>query len=96
MKKFLLVLSITACTKTSPQNSDEVLLTVTNECLCRISFYQNGDIITTVLFDCEYVRVISLRIPAGDYSIIAESYDGRKKEISFEKKSNSQTLDIEF
>ena len=98
MKKLIVImLLICSCTKAKEKASDEVAVTVLNQCTATISFYDaNGDQYTKDIFDCEYVSVLRMKIPPGTYTVKAETYQGKSVTKTFTKSVYAQTLDIEF
>lgn len=90
---------ISSCTKQDPQKiSNEVLLSITNECRARIKFYNvtDGRQYLSDMFDCSYVSLIELHVEPGKYKVKAETASGRSAEKLFTKGKFSQELNIEF
>lgn len=87
---------LSACTKNYLQPSKEVIITVINECVCKIKFYKADEFYSSEIFDCNYTKIISMKIETGVYRIVAETAFGSKKEMMFEKSAYSQNLTIEF
>ena len=96
MKKYLLLFAFLSCTKSSPKFSEEVSISVVNECFCKIVFEKEDEQISNQIFDCEYVRELHINLPEGKYKVYADNLLGRKKEIDFVKGKTSQSLTIIF
>ena len=97
MKKLIPLLLLFSCTKEDQRISDEVLLTVTNECTCSVKVFQmDGRQYLSTIFDCQYVHILPLHIASGTYTIKAENFQGKQVTRSFTKGNYSQNLNIEF
>ena len=97
MKTLIALILLFSCTKVEPRFSDEVLLTVTNECHCSVKFYRTdtSQYLSTT-YDCEYVNILPLQIESGAYRIKAETSRGKKVNTLYTKGKYSQELNIEF
>ena len=95
---FITASSLANCGKVEPSPSDEVLLTITNECRAQIKLYEfySGRQYLSDMFDCSYVHLIALKVKRGKYRIKAETYQGKIVSKTFTKGPYAQTLDIEF
>ena len=84
--------------KGEPRPSDEVLITVTNECSCSIKFYNYDDESHYLSddFDCNYASILPIKVKRGKYKIKAENYHGKTVTKEFTKGLYSQEIDIEF
>jgi hypothetical protein len=95
-----LSLLIFGCLDPEQQNmmtSHEVLITVQNECICKITFYDSdSNFYLSEDFDCNYTDIISVYLPTGSYKVIADNLINSKKEMIFIKSNYPQSLDIEF
>jgi len=103
MKKIILMAIITttvlqSCMKEDLKVSDEVLVSITNECRARIFLYNNdtGRQYLEDIFDCSYVSMIALKVAPGKYKVKAETYQGKTVTKTFKKGAYAQTLDIDF
>ena len=56
--------------------SDEVLVSITNECRARIYLYNydTGRQYLSDMFDCSYVSMIAIKVVPGKYKVKAETY----------------------
>lgn len=99
MKKLLImaaiILTAAECTK-EQKASDEVRITLTNECRCKVKIYKQDSAYLSDVFDCDYISILSIRMAKGNYVVKADNYRGKKKEIKFIKGLYQQNLDIEF
>lgn len=86
------------CTKEEPPISNEVLLSLTNQCVATIKFYNvsDGKQALSDIFDCNYVAVLSVQLKPGTYRVVAENSFGRSAEVVFTKTKFFQELNIEF
>jgi hypothetical protein len=99
MKKlFLIMMILSSCMKQNLRPSDEVLVSITNECRARIYLYNydTGNQYLSDIFDCSYVSMIALKVKPGTYKVKAETYQGKTVTKTFTKGPYAQTLDIEF
>jgi hypothetical protein len=98
MKKLIVImLLVCSCTKAKEKVSDEVVITVLNQCTATIYFYDaNGDQYTKDIFDCEYVSVLRIKVAPGTYTVKAETSQGKTVTKTFTKSVYAETLDIEF
>jgi len=89
---------ISSCMKEEPRTSDEVLVSITNECRATIKLYNydDGRQYLSDIFDCSYVSMIAINVKPGRYKVRAESFSGRSAEKIFTKTKYSQELNIEF
>lgn len=87
-----------SCMKEDLKVSDEVLVSITNECRARIFLYNNdtGRQYLEDIFDCSYVSMIALKVAPGKYKVKAETYQGKTVTKTFKKGAYAQTLDIDF
>lgn len=102
MKPIIIMAIITAtvlqsCMK-EQKVSDEVLVSITNECRARIYLYNydTGRQYLSDMFDCSYVSMIAIKVAPGKYKVKAETYQGKTVTKTFKKSAYAQTLDIEF
>ena len=98
MKKlFLIMIILCSCSKAKEKLSDEVTVSVLNQCAATITFYNaNGDQYTKDIFDCEYVSVLRIKAAPGTYTVKAETLQGKSVIKTFTKSVYAGTLDIEF
>lgn len=99
MKKiFLIMLIVCGCTKAKEKVSDEVTVSVLNECTATIYLYNNdtGSLYSKDIFDCEYVSVLRIKVASGTYTVKAETSFGKIVIKTFTKSVYAETLDIEF
>jgi hypothetical protein len=102
MQKLLIMLitvtSLAACKKEEQRTSDEVLVSITNECRAQIKLYnyEDGRQYLSDIFDCSYVSILPIKVKPGKYKIKAETYQGKSVTKTFTKGVYAQTLDIEF
>ena len=89
---------ISSCMKEDPRPSDEVLISITNECKAVIKLYNfdTGSQYLSDVFDCDYVSMIAINVKPGKYKIKAETYQGKSVTKNFTKGLYSQEIDIEF
>ena len=81
------MLLICSCTKAKEKVSDEVAITVLNQCTATIYFYDtNGDQYTKDIFDCEYVSVLRIKVAPGTYTVKAETFPGKDSYQNIYKK----------
>jgi len=87
-----------SCMKEDLKVSDEVLVSITNECRARIYLYNydTGRQYLEDMFDCSYVSMIAIKVAPGTYKVKAETYQGKKVTKTFKKGAYAQTLNIEF
>ncbi|MGN6802386.1 MAG: hypothetical protein ACTHJN_10795 [Ginsengibacter sp.] len=87
-----------SCMKQNLKPSDEVLVSITNECRARIYLYNldTGRQYLSDIFDCDYVSMLALKVKPGTYKVKAETYQGKIITKTFKKGPYAQTLDIEF
>jgi len=78
--------------------SDEVLVSITNECRARIFLYNcdTGNQYLQDMFDCSYVSMIAIKVVPGKYKVKAETFAGKSVSKTFTKGPYAQTLEIEF
>ena len=68
MKILIAVILLFSCSKENQRMSDEVLLTVTSECNCSIKVYKmDSSQYLSTTYDCEYRRILPLKIERGTY-----------------------------
>jgi predicted nucleic acid-binding Zn finger protein len=96
MKKYLFILLFISCSKSTPRHSDELLISVTNECACSIKFYKEDILVASTIFDCNYVHILPVVLPKGKYKIVSDNSFGKTVEILFEKMYYAQSLTIRF
>ncbi len=72
---FILILSLIGCSKwNEPKATNEVLLTVENECYCKIIFYLNDTTFyTSDYWDCTETKGLYLQIKPGEYRVTADN-----------------------
>lgn len=87
-----------SCTKAKEKVSDEVGITVLNQCTATIYFYNNstGAQYSKDIFDCEYLSVLRIKVAPGTYAVKAETFQGKTVTKTFTKSVYAETLDIEF
>ena len=87
-----------SCMKADLKVSDEVLVSITNECRARIYLYNydTGRQYLSDMYDCSYVSMIAIKVKPGTYKVKAETYQGKSVTKTFKKGAYAQTLDIEF
>lgn len=90
------MLFLCGCTKVMEQPSDEVRISVINECSCRIKIYRGSILVLVDDYDCEYINVLPLILDRGIYRIEAGNGFGRVVESEFEKKYCMEELEIIF
>lgn len=91
------MLLVSSCTKAKEKVSDEVAISVLNECTATIYFYDNtGAQYSKDIFDCNYVSVLRMKIAPGTYTVKAETTLGKTVTKTFMKSVYAETLDIEF
>ena len=91
------MLLICSCTKAKEKVSDEVTVSVLNQCTATITFYDtNGLQYTKDIFDCEYVSVLRIKVAPGTYTVKAETLEGKSVTKTFTKSVYAGKLDIEF
>ena len=97
MKILIAVILLISCCKENQRMSDEVLLTVTNECNCSIKVYKmDSSQYLSTTYDCEYIHILPLKIERGTYIIKAATPQGKQVNKVFTKGNYSQQLNIEF
>jgi hypothetical protein len=97
MKKLLILILLASCSKYEPRTSNEVLLTVTNECVCTVKVYNMDDRqYLSDIYDCNYIKILPLKMERGAYKIKAENSQGKVVTQDFTKGIYSQELNIEF
>ena len=89
---------ISSCMKSEPRTSNEVLVSITNECRARIYLYNydTGRQYLSDMYDCSYVSMIAIKVVPGKYKVKAETFQGKTVTKTFKKGAYAQTLDIEF
>ncbi|HUZ60093.1 MAG TPA: hypothetical protein VMU83_15070 [Hanamia sp.] len=89
---------LSGCKKAEPKVSNDVLVSITNECRARIYLYNydTGRQYLSDMFDCSYVSMIAIKVVPGKYKVKAETYQGKTVTKTFKKGVYAQTLDIEF
>lgn len=89
---------ISSCMKSEPRTSNEVLVSITNECRARIYLYNydTGRQYLSDMFDCSYVSMIAIKVVPGKYKVKAETFQGKTVTKTFKKGVYARTLDIEF
>jgi hypothetical protein len=72
-----------SCMKTDLKVSDEVLVSITNECRARIYLYNydTGRQYLSDMFDCSYVSMIAIKVVPGKYKVKAETYQGKIRKL---------------
>jgi hypothetical protein len=78
---------ISGCIKVDPTSSNEVFVSITNECSATITLYNydDGRQYLSDIFDCDYVHMIVINVKPGKYKVKAETYLGRVIEKTFTK-----------
>lgn len=91
-------ISSAACTKEEQKTSNEVLISITNECRATIKLYNidTGKQYLSDIFNCSYISILPIQIKPGKYKIKAETYQGKSVTKEFKKGLYSQEIDIEF
>ena len=84
--------------KSKEKVSDEVRVSVLNECTATIYLYNNhtGAQYSKVIFDCEYVSTLRIKVTPGTYKVKAESLQRKTVTKTFTKSIYAEALDIEF
>jgi len=92
------IASAPGCVKQEPAISDEVILSIANECRATIKLYNydSGKQYLSDMFDCSYVSILALKIQPGKYKVKAETFRGKVVEKIFTKGPYAQDLYIEF
>ena len=87
-----------SCMKADLKVSDEVLVSITNECRARIYLYNfdTGRQYLSDMYDCSYVSMLAIKVKPGTYKVKAETYQGKSVTKTFKKGTYAQSLDIEF
>ena len=97
MKILIAIILLISCSKENQRMSDEVLLTVSNECNCLVKVYKmDGRQYLSTTYDCEYIHILPLKIERGTYTIKAATPQGKEVNKVFTKSNYSQNLNIEF
>ncbi|MDE3182805.1 MAG: hypothetical protein KGM16_05240 [Bacteroidota bacterium] len=99
MKKLLLaIILFSGCMKAKEKVSDEVLVSVLNQCTATIYLYNNhtGAQYSKDIFDCEYVSVLRIKVAPGTYKVKAETSQRKTVTETFTKSVYAERLDIEF
>lgn len=93
----ILLFCLISCKKwNEPKATNEVEITVENECYCKITFYKNDTTFyTSDYWDCTETKALHLQIKPGEYRVTA---DNGFKEIErhFSKDLYNYSLSIEF
>jgi hypothetical protein len=99
MKYFILILTLSACSKSIPTPSDELIIT-SNQCIVQYTLYRitsnTPDSLQFVLkdvLDCRFEKERRCRIEPGDYELHAYYYLG-VKEIRFLKKAEEMQVNM--
>lgn len=94
----IIAIVLHSCLKEELIPSDEVLVSITNECRARIYLYSidTGRQYLSDTYDCSYVSMIAVSVKPGTYKVKAETYQGKTVTKTFKKCAYAQTLDIEF
>lgn len=95
---FILLFTLISCNKwNEPKPTNEVEITVENECYCKITFYkaQDSAFVTSDYWDCTETKALYLQIRPGDYRVKAEN-SFKKVEKPFTKDLYNSSLSIEF
>jgi hypothetical protein len=94
---FVSILFLLSCsTSVEPKASKEVLITIWNECYCRITFYKEGGSSFRDTYDCEHVKTLPVYLEEGTCRVVADNGYGKVVEIELVKKYYSQELGIVF
>jgi hypothetical protein len=99
MKLLLLILiAITSSCAKEENVSDDVFVTVYNECRAEIKVFDttDGHQCLNDMYDCEHVSFLPIRLEPGTYNLRAETSQGRIAEKQFTKTRASQSIDIFF
>jgi hypothetical protein len=99
MKLLLLIMIAITSSCTKEENvSDDVFVTVYNECRAEIKVFDmtDGRQCLNDMYDCEHVSFLPIRLPSGRYKLRAETFQGRIAEKQFTKTRASQSIDIFF
>ena len=97
MKILIAIILLISCSKENQKMSDEVLLTVINECNCSIKVYKMDSMqYLSTTYDCEYIHILPLKIESGTYTIKAATPQGKQVNKVFTKGNFRQQLNIEF
>jgi len=79
MKKIILILIVvSACSKSDPEHFNEVLFSITYECQAKFKIYNvtDGQQYISDIADCEHVSTIPLQIEPREYKVVAENPSG--------------------
>ena len=92
------MIAITSSCSKEEELSDDVFITIYNECRAEIKVYQmsDGRQCLNDVYDCDHVSVLPIRLPAGSYNLRAETSQGRIVEKQFTKTHASQNVEITF
>jgi hypothetical protein len=99
MKPLLLIMIFITSSCAKEENiSDDVFITVYNECRAEIKVFEvtDGRQCLNDMFDCEHVSSLPVRLQSGSYILRAETSQGRTVEKQFTKTRASYTIDIFF
>jgi hypothetical protein len=99
MKLLLIILiAITSSCAKEGNVSDDVFVTVYNECRAEIKVFDmtDGHQCLNDMYDCEHVPFLPIRLEPGTYNLRAETSQGRIAEKQFTKGLASQSIDIFF
>lgn len=103
MKKIIITGIITSavfqsCMKADLKDSNDVFVTVYNECQAEIKVFKtnDGERFLSDMYDCNYINFLPIKLPPGEYLIRATTYQGRVAETQFTKERRSKSVDINF
>ena len=87
-----------SCSKAvPPRPSNDLLITVLNECMAEIKIYDSSDRQqVSDIYDCRYIKILPVKLVPGLYKIIAENDHERIVTNLFTKENFSQEITIEF
>jgi hypothetical protein len=98
--KLLLIIMITITSSCAKKEniSDDVFITIYNECRAEIKVYNisDGRQCLNDMYDCEHVSFLPIRLEPGTYNLRAETFQGRIAEKQFTKTRASHNVEITF
>jgi hypothetical protein len=84
------------CIKSNPEPSENVLITVTNQCSCTIEIFQDNNYKMGSDYNCSMAKNWQIKLSKGKYQIKVTSQQQPLKWVEFQKGLYSQNLTIEF
>jgi hypothetical protein len=89
-------LTTISCIKSNPEPSENVLITVTNQCSCTIEIFQDNNYKMGSDYNCSMAKNWQIKLSKGKYQIKVTSQQQPLKWVEFQKGLYSQNLTIEF